>query len=455
MTARPIHRFDDLVRAVRPTDSCVRRMFGGEGICSVTRPDVRRSVDGRPDLSQDQRQKRRISSPKAQALYYRMQEARHPSYYRARPALDDPEELAGGRASLAVAASPTARKKPRRAPRKSIYCRKRARAFREGRQAFAKSSVSPARCWPPAPCQLFFDGLAVPEQLAGQGSAAGPSRQALRQRQGFVHQICSSTHPVDQAPCQRLFRRQLFGQQRQFARPRQADQARQQPGRRRHRAPGPMRVEESRKKADRAATIRSPIRAKLMPTPDGRAVHGRDDRHVQVAQAAQHGMIETLQHVARRLLPAAGQLRQVGAGTEAAALAGQDQGAKAAGLDRVQRRFKPAASCGRDRALTVVGMVQGDDARSVPCAVRWTLVEICDARNGLEHCESRVEAYCRIGTKARSGGAGFQRRHAGIVLVDHQIAAILLGAIEAGIGAAHHRFRRLAAARTGPRRWRW
>ena len=137
---------------------------------------------------------------------------------------------------------------------------------------------------------------------------------------------------------------QFFSQQRKLFRPRIADKARQKPGRAaiRHKADAAEGLKEI---SGLGAKNEIAHQRETHADTGSRSVHCRQERHFQIAQAAQEGVIggfETRARIRRAAFIVAAPL-QVGARAEAAPFARHDQAAQAVGrvLDRVHGVHQP------------------------------------------------------------------------------------------------------------------
>ena len=262
-------------------------------------------------------------------LYYKMKNAEGilTSYYELPDRLyDDPDELAEwARAAFAVAlaiadgtekatqnqsAKPSRRRNAAARARSGLFpFETRIALFEEGCQAFAKV----VRCASRAlrgllALQLFLEAVltAFPEQFAGHGQQLLVRRERrpanIRPRPSRSHHPRPYRSDPIPAPSRPANVRQAAPIP---ARPRQAEQARQKPSCAaiRHQ---PQPCESQRKKAERAAITRSPIRARLMPTPAAGPFMRRDDGQILCrADGAGRGD-KSLQYLARhRRFPAA------------------------------------------------------------------------------------------------------------------------------------------------------
>ncbi len=169
-------------------------------------------------------------------------------------------------------------------------------------------------------------------------------RQAFGKPESFAHQLRIVKNTVNQTPLQRGLGRKLFSKQGKFACSRQTDEPRQQPCRPsvRHQSDACEGLKEIGRSSreDEIAHQRD-----AHPDAGGGAIDCSQKRDFEVADDAQQRMIGLLEHtagVARTFRLTLGGIGQIGARTESAALASEDDGAKLAGiLDPAERVAKP------------------------------------------------------------------------------------------------------------------
>ena len=185
----------------------------------------------------------------------------------------------------------------------------------------------------------------------------------MRELHRLAHQRAVVIDAVDEAPFQRLLRRQPFAHQRQLDRARLADEARQQPGRAaiRHQPDAAEGLQEiGRARGEDHVAHQREAHAGA----GGGTVDRGHQRAMQIAQLAQERMEAGLQRGAGIAALAGRRVAalQVGAGAEGAARAGQDHAAHLVALlvDGVERLGKAAEHVHRDRVHDLL-MIEPED----------------------------------------------------------------------------------------------
>ncbi len=246
-----------------------------------------------------------------------------------------------------------------------------------------------------------------PQDLAAEAEGGRARRQGLGQGHSAGHQLGVGHDAVDQAPLQRLRRGDPVAQQRHFHGPRLADHARQQIGRPavRHQADAPERLQEIG-----ALSGHDQVAEKGERTADAgrRAIHRRDQGNRHLPHVGDQRIIDRLQRRPGVRLAvavptaAARTVRQVGAGAEPAALAGQqDRARRVLAVRGVLEGVQQLRGGVGPRRVHRRRIGQGDDGdRAVPGGPDL-LIAHCPSRSFGDHVASSTKG--RL-TQRRSRG---------------------------------------------------